>query len=81
METGTTDTGRGDRKLGDEWEDWSGSLDESTSYHETEALFTLFAAMALLVVMAGIWLVVFLIEPRLSQVHPVLVWTVRASAG
>ncbi len=81
MDSSATDTSRPDRKLGDEWEDWSGDLDESTSYHETAALFTLFAAMSLFVVIAGIWLAVFLIEPRLSQVHPMLVWTARAAAA
>jgi uncharacterized protein len=70
-----------DRRLGDEWEDWSGDLDEGMSYHETASLFTLFAALALLVVLAGCGFGLYLIEPRLAQVHPLLVWAARTVAA
>ena len=76
MEKKAIDTTPLDRKLGDEWEDWSGDLDESVTYEETAALFTLFAALALFLVLAGLGFVLYMIEPRLSQVHPALVWAV-----
>ncbi len=69
-----------DRLLGDEWEDWSGDLDESQTYHETAALFTLFAATALLVILAGIIFVLYMIEPRLNLLNPVWVVIARITA-
>ena len=41
-----------DRKLGDEWENWTGDLDESTAYNETAALFTVFASIAMIVLLS-----------------------------
>lgn len=81
MEKRAIDTKRLDRKLGDEWEDWSGDLDESVTYEETAALFTLFAALALFIVLAVLGFALYMIEPRLSQMHPALVWAARAAAA
>ena len=81
MEKKVTDPERIDRKLGDEWEDWSGDLDESVTYEETAALFALFASLALLAVIVVLGFAVFMIEPRLSQVHPMLLWGVRIASA
>ena len=81
MEKNAIDPERPDRKLGDEWEDWSGDLDESVTYEETAALFSLFAALALFLVLAALGFALYMIEPRLSQVHPALVWTARILAA
>jgi uncharacterized protein len=81
MENNPIHSDRPDRKLGDEWEDWSGDLDESVAYEETAGLFTLFAALALLLILAGLGFVLFMIEPRLAQVHPSLVWGARFLAA
>jgi len=58
-----------DRLLGDEWEDWSGELDESRTYNETAFLFSLFAATALVAILAGIIFVLYMIEPRLNLLN------------
>jgi uncharacterized protein len=69
-----------DRKLGDEWEDWTGELDESASYHETSGLFIRYASLALLFLMAGLGFALYMVEPRLALVHPALVYVARAAA-
>lgn len=69
-----------DRLLGDEWEDWSGELDESQTYNETARLFTLFAGAAILVILAGIIFVLYMIEPRLYLLNPVWVVIARITA-
>jgi hypothetical protein len=66
-----------DRKLGDEWEEWKGDLDESRSYNETAGLFTLFAGAALGIVLAGILFVLYMIEPRLYLFDPFWVKAAR----
>lgn len=69
-----------DRKLGDEWEDWTGELDESASYHETAGLFILYASLALLILLAGIGFALYMVEPRLALVDPALVYVARGLA-
>lgn len=66
-----------DRMLGDEWESWTGDLDESITYDETAALFTLYAALALFVILVGLAFVLYMIEPRLRLFHPLLVLGAR----
>ncbi len=74
------DSAKIDRKLGDEWEDWTGELDESVSYHETTGLFVLYASLALLFLMAGLGFALYMVEPRLALVHPLLVYAARGAA-
>ena len=66
--------------LGDEWEDWTGDLDESISYEETARLFAIYAVLALLFILAGLAVTLYMIEPRLLLINPVIFYTVRALA-
>jgi len=77
MEQKVPDSSKPDRKLGDEWEDWTGDLDESVSYEETARLFTLYGALALLVILAGLGLFFYMIEPRLHQFHPAFLYAAQ----
>jgi len=65
-----------DRMLGDEWEDWTGDLDESMAYNETARLFTIFASAALIILLVCIGFILYMIEPRLALLHPV--WVIAA---
>ena len=65
-----------DRKLGDEWDGWSGNLDESKTYNETALLFTIFATAGLFVIVIGFGFILYMIEPRLNLLHPV--WVIAA---
>ena len=69
-----------DRRLGDEWEDWTGDLDESTSYRETAVLFTALALVSMIVVGITAVVVLYLVEPRLELLHPGLVIVARMAA-
>jgi hypothetical protein len=66
-----------DRVLGDEWLTWTGSLDESVMYNENARLFAVYSSIALAIILTGIAAVLYLIEPRLEMIHPVLVYTAR----
>jgi len=66
-----------DRVLGDEWLNWTGSLDESTTYNETARLFTIFASFAILILLGSLGIILYMIEPRLNLLHPVLVYIAR----
>lgn len=66
-----------DRLLGDEWLNWTGNLDESTAYNETANLFTLFAAIAILILLSSLGIILYMIEPRLNLLHPLLVYIAR----
>ena len=68
------------RLLGDEWEEWTGDLDESISYEETARLFAIYAVLALLFILAGLAVTLYMIEPRLLLINPVIFYTVRALA-
>ncbi len=70
-------TGKIDRVLGDEWEDWGGRLDESQAFDETARLFTIYASIAVLIVSIIIGVVLYLIEPRLNMINPALVFLAR----
>lgn len=67
-----------DRMLGDEWENWTGSLDESTQYRETATLFTIYAGVALVFVLGLFAFALYMIEPRLRQFHPLILVSVRS---
>ncbi|MDP2982517.1 MAG: DUF116 domain-containing protein [Candidatus Latescibacter sp.] len=77
MEQKTQDSSKPDRKLGDEWEDWTGDLDESISYEETASLFILYGSLALLLILACLGLVLYMIEPRLHLINPVFVFAAQ----
>ncbi len=66
-----------DRRLGDEWEDWTGDLDESVNYEETAALFTLTAGTALCAILVALAFGLYMIEPRLRLIHPALLYGMR----
>ena len=70
-----------DRKLGDEWESWSGNLDESKAYNETARLFTMFAAAGLFVILIGCGFILYMIEPRLNLLHHAWVIAARIVAA
>jgi len=68
-----------DRVLGDEWENWSGNLDESITYNETARLFTVIASVALFLFLGILGVILYLIEPRLNLIHPILVYFARVT--
>ncbi len=67
-----------DRVLGDEWLNWAGSLDESVMYDENARLFAVYSSIALAIILAGIAAFLYMIEPRLAMIQPVLVYIARA---
>ena len=64
---------RPDRMLGDEWENWAGDLDESTTFHETAVLFAVYAGLAFLIIIGSLVFILYMIEPRLTLIHPLLI--------
>jgi len=68
-----------DRLLGDEWENWTGDLDESVTYNENASLFAYYAAFALALVCGGCAFILYMIEPRLRLIHPALLYAARAA--
>ena len=69
-----------DRVLGDEWLNWTGTLDESKTYNETAKLFTIYATIAVLILLGCLGIILYMIEPRLQLLHPALVYIARVSA-
>lgn len=70
-----------DRKLGDEWEGWAGDLDESHSYDEKAGLFASLAALSLLLLFIAIGFILYMIEPRLGMIHPLVLSAARVAIG
>ena len=66
-----------DRVLGDEWENWTGDLDESKIFNETAKLFTIYASISVLIILGLLVIILYMIEPRLYLFHPILVHTAR----
>lgn len=66
-----------DRVLGDEWDDWTGDLDESATFNETARLFAVFASLAIFLIFALTGFVLYMIEPRLRLLNPALVLVAR----
>lgn len=73
MDMNRDDEVKPDRVLGDEWENWSGSLDESITYSEDAWLFTVCSTVAVICMLGSLGIILYLIEPRLFMIHPVLV--------
>ena len=69
-----------DRVLGDEWDDWTGDLDESVTFNETARLFAVYASAALFLMFALTGFVLYMVEPRLGQLNPMLVIAARVLA-
>ena len=80
METNETEKKKTDRYLGDEWENWTGELDESKTYNEKSGLFAVFSVFAMAVFFGIIAVSLYMIEPRLYMISPVLLKVVLASA-
>ena len=59
----------GDRKLGDEWQDWGGGVEEQ-GFDERSGLFVGLAAVGMALGLAGIAALWYLILPRLTQLDP-----------
>lgn len=57
-----------DRKLGDEWSEWDGTLDlKSVNVETGKRLFLGLALLSIFLMASAIWLAWYLIEPRLRQ--------------
>jgi len=66
-----TQSQKQDRKLGDEWSDWSGDLDAlEPAITESKLKFMLLGLIAVLLMMGGCLLLWYLAEPRLQQLAP-----------
>ena len=79
MNENTIASPKPDRVLGDEWVNWTGNLDESKMYNETARLFTIYAAVAIMILLGGLGVILYMIEPRLNLLHPSLVYVARAT--
>ena len=77
MEENKTQPSKTDRVLGEEWLSWTGDLDEGKTYEETAGLFTVFAALAVTLLLGFIGAVLYMIEPRLAMISPILVFAAR----
>jgi len=64
-----------DRKLGDEWLDWDGSIERTDPVRKR--LFAGVAALAVAVLICAVFAILWLIEPRLTEIDPVLYTTVK----
>jgi hypothetical protein len=69
----------GDRKLGDEWEDWSGDIDEDID--EPKGRFILLTNVIWVVFALGLIAAGYLVEPRLREWPIGLQWFVRIALG
>jgi uncharacterized protein len=76
-EKNNIDSTKTDRLLGDEWQSWSGNLDEGKSYNETAKLFTIYASFAVLIILGMAAVILYMVEPRLFLINPVLVVIAR----
>lgn len=68
-----------DRRLGHEWDEWTGEpLPNGGNYDSPPSLFFLWAITSLIVFLGFVALGLFLLDPRLEDLHPalpMLVWT------
>ncbi len=69
------------RVLGDEWKNWNENLDEGTLYDENTVLFMIFATAAVMFLMAVTGIILYMVEPRLALIHPLLVIAARLATG
>lgn len=67
-----------DRTLGDEWLDWDGSIEGTDPVRK--GLFVGVAALAVIVLVAAVYAILWLIEPRLMQISPALYAVAKWSA-
>ena len=59
-----------DRKLGDEWVDWDGTIDRTGPVRK--GTFVGIAALAIAFLIGAVYFILWLIEPRLIEISPVL---------
>jgi len=82
-ESDSTTKHSGDRKLGDEWLDWDGTI--SSGNPVKRGIFVGVASLAVAVVIAAAFTVLWLIEPRLISINPILYsfsrWSVYIFSG
>lgn len=68
-----------DRRLGHEWDEWDGTpLPNGGNFDAPPSLFFLWAITSLIVFLGFVALGLFLLDPRLEELHPILpviVWT------
>ena len=68
-----------DRRLGHEWDEWDGRpLPNEGNYDSPPALFFAWSALTLGVILGGVSLLLFLLAPRLADVHsaiPTTLWS------
>ena len=71
-----------DRRLGHEWDEWTGTpLPNHGNFDSPPSLFFRWASLALAVAIAVVVVLLFLLAPRLGQVHvaiPAVAWAVLA---
>lgn len=69
-----------DRRLGHEWDEWDGTpLSNHGNFDSPPRLFFAWAALALTVAIASVVVALFLLAPRLAEIHPTLptaAWTI-----
>lgn len=74
-----------DRRLGHEWDEWDGQpLPNDGNYDSPPSLFFRWAMASLVVALGILALGLFLLEPRLATIHPVVpevAWALLAVAG
>jgi uncharacterized protein len=74
-----------DRRLGHEWDEWDGRpLPNAGNYDSPPALFFAWSAAALVVGISVVAGVLYLLTPRLGQLHPIVprvLWAVTASVA
>jgi uncharacterized protein len=71
-----------DRRLGHEWDEWNGRpLPGGGDFSAAPELFFGFAALALFVGSIGAAAVLFLLEPRLAAIHPLVPWSLVVALG
>jgi hypothetical protein len=74
-----------DRRLGHEWDEWDGQpLPHQGNYDSPPSLFFLWSAATLVVAVAAVSLILFLLAPRLSLLHPAVprtAWTALATVA
>jgi hypothetical protein len=74
-----------DRRLGHEWDEWDGRpLPNQGNYDSPPALYFVWSALTLVLLLGVVALALFLLGPRLGAVHsqtPAVLWSALLVAG
>lgn len=74
-----------DRRLGHEWDEWDGrALPNSGNFDSAPRLFFVWSAVALIAGLAAAAALVFILDPRLARLHPLvprILWISLLVAG